>query len=162
ARVGQARARARRAAAPGRVPLLRPERAAAVRRPGTRPACAVALLLPLGPATACGGGGARRSSSDRMARARLRARGRPGGAAPDPRATPARECAHRPTRPLRLATQARRRSRRLGAADGARAYSLAAARAARGARAPRRRARTTLARAAAHTPAIRRARRCAA
>src|SRR5437868_4814531 len=106
ARVGQARARARRAAAPGRVPLLRPERAAAVRRPGTRPACAIALLLPLGPAAACGGGGARRGSSDRMARARLRARGRAGGAAPDPRAASARERAHCPTRPLRLATQA--------------------------------------------------------
>ena len=145
ARLGQAAARVRRAPASGRLPLPRPQRAGALRRPGARPAGAAAVVLPLRATAAGRRGGARRSRADRVAGARLGARGGAGGAAAHPRAAAAGERARRAAGPLRLATQARRRRRRIVAGDAARADPLAATSAARRARAARKRPRAAAA-----------------
>ena len=159
ARVGQAGARTWRPAEAGRLSVLRPQRAGALRRPRTRPARSAALVLPLRAAKARRGGRPRRGGANRMARPRLRARGGIGGATPDPRAAPACERPRRAARPLRLAAQARRRRRRVDTAHDARADSLAPSRAARRPRAPSRRAGAAGACAAAGAAAPRRARR---
>ncbi len=83
-RLRQAPSRARRAAASGRLSLLRPERAAALRRPRPGPPRTPSLVLPLRAAAARSRGGARRGRADRMVRARLRARSRARGAAAHP------------------------------------------------------------------------------
>src|SRR5207237_265949 len=79
------------AAGPGRLRVPRPQRPGALRRPRPRPARPAPVVLPLGAAAAGRRGCARCVRADRVARARLRARGRAGGAAADPGAAPARE-----------------------------------------------------------------------
>ena len=64
-----------------------------------------------------------RDRADRVARARLRARGCADGASADPRAAAAGERAHRAAGPARLAAEARRRRRRVVVADRGRARS---------------------------------------
>ena len=101
-----ARTAARRQAPPrrrgaddaGRLPLPRPERAGALRRPRARPTRPAALLLPHRASAAGGGGSARRARAGRVARPRLRARGRARGAPPAARAPPAGQRAQHPAR----------------------------------------------------------------
>src|SRR5262249_53837836 len=104
----QARAGLRGAAKAGRLPVSRRTRPGPVRRQGTRPARAPALVFPLGPSAACRRRRSRRAAPDRVARPRLRARGGPRGAAADPGAASARERPLRPSRSLRLSSPARR------------------------------------------------------
>src|SRR5205823_7292715 len=122
----------------GRLPLPRPVRPGAIHRPRARPARPPALVLPLRSPEAGGGGGPRSAGADRVAEARLGARGRSRGGAPDPRAPAARERAQRAARPLRLLAPPRHRARLLGDARPARADPLADARPARRPRARRR------------------------
>ncbi len=118
-------------AASRRLPVPRPERPGALRRARPRPPRPSPLVLPLGAAAAGGGGGGRGGGADRVAGARLRARGGARGAAADPRAAAAGERARCAARPVRLAAPARRRSRRVVAAVARRADRLPAAGAAR-------------------------------
>src|SRR5581483_10586683 len=105
----------------------------------SRPARASAVVLPQRASTAGGRSGTRCARARRVARARLGGRGGPRGAAPDPRAPAARECALRPARSLSLPPPARRQRRLLGAALRARPAHEPPARAARGPRAAGRR-----------------------
>src|SRR5436309_1830146 len=134
-RLREAPPRARRAAAARHLHLERPQRAGALRGPGARPTGALAFVLPLRQAAACGRGGARGGRAHRVARARVGARGCARGAAPDPRPAPARERAGRAPGPKRLAAEARRGRRLLIDRDVGRAVALAPARADRGTRA---------------------------
>ena len=126
-RLRQALARPRGARSPRRLPVPRPARAGAVRRPGARPARAAAVVLPLRPPAAGGRGGARGRRADRVARARQRARGGARGAAADPRAAAAGERAERPARPLRVPAPTRRPVRRRRRRPASSARSAAAA-----------------------------------
>ena len=134
---GQALARRRSAAAPGRLPLPRPQRPGALRRSRPRPARAAALVLPHRAAAAGGRGRARRARAGRVAGPRLGARGGARGAAAAPRAAPAGERAQRTPRPLRLPPPPRRGLVRHGCARALRAAQEPAARSGRGPRARR-------------------------
>src|SRR5437588_443445 len=116
----QALAGVRRADDARRLPLPRPPRPGALRRSRARPARQAALVLPDGSPAARGRGGTRRARADRVAGARLRARGGARGAPAHPRAAAAGERARRAARPLRLPPAPRRRARLLRAADRAR------------------------------------------
>src|SRR5205807_1721677 len=74
-----------------RLPLPRPPRPGALRRSRARPARQAALVLPDGSPAARGRGGTRRARADRVAGARLRARGGGRGGPAPPRAAAAGE-----------------------------------------------------------------------
>ena len=107
----QARAGPRGADAAGRLPVPRRRRARALRGQGARPPGTPALVLPLAAAAADGRVGARRGRPDRVAGARLRARGVAGGGGADPSAPAAREQADALAGGLRLPPPARGQGR---------------------------------------------------
>ncbi len=113
----QAPARPPGADPPGRLPLPRQARPGALRRPRARPARPPAHVLPERPSAAVGRGRPARARAHRVARARLRARGRLRGAAPDPRAPAARELTQPAHAPRPLPEAPRRRACRYEDAD---------------------------------------------